>query len=125
MIVLDASALLAYLFREAGWEAVAGQLDRSLMSTVNLSEVLSRFTRDGHPVEEIYQALASSPIEFVVFTDRLAQIAAELGPRCRPAGLSFGDRACLALAIERDLPVLTADQAWLQPALPVSITVIR
>ena len=28
------------------------------------------------------------------------------------AGLSLGDRACVALALELDLPVFTADQSW-------------
>ena len=48
MTVLDASALLAFLFREPGHQQVAAVIDDSCMSTVNLAEVLTRFTRDGH-----------------------------------------------------------------------------
>lgn len=41
MIVLDASAVLALLFREPGHEEVAARIRGSCLSTVNLSEVLS------------------------------------------------------------------------------------
>ena len=47
MIVLDASALLAYLFREAGHRIVEKYVESACISTVNLSEVAGRFTRDG------------------------------------------------------------------------------
>ena len=47
MIVLDASALLAYLFRETGHHIVEKYLESACISTVNLSEVAGRFTRDG------------------------------------------------------------------------------
>ena len=42
--VLDASALLAYLWQEPGHETVAHRIEQStvMMSSVNLSEVLSR-----------------------------------------------------------------------------------
>jgi PIN domain nuclease of toxin-antitoxin system len=47
MIVLDASGLLAYLFRETGHELVGKYLEDACISTVNLSEVVGRFVRDG------------------------------------------------------------------------------
>ncbi len=45
MIALDASALLAFLFREPGHEMVAQKLEESCISSVNLAEVLGRFAR--------------------------------------------------------------------------------
>jgi ribonuclease VapC len=39
--------------------------------------------------------------------------------------LSLGDRACLTLAIERNLSVLTADRAWAGLGLPIDIHLIR
>jgi len=48
MIALDASALLAFLFREAGHERVGALIDDACLSAVNLSEVIARFVRDGH-----------------------------------------------------------------------------
>ncbi len=111
MIVLDASAVLALLFREAGHTQVAAHLDQSCVSTVNLAEVIGRFVRDGHPATDIWRQVAALPIEVVPFTAVEAVIAAAMLPRARPLGLSIADRACLALAIRRDLPVLTADRA--------------
>jgi len=43
MIVLDASALLAYLSRESGHEIVGKQFEDASISTVNLSEIAGRF----------------------------------------------------------------------------------
>jgi len=40
VIALDASALLAFLFREPGQEIVAQELGKSCISSVNLAEVL-------------------------------------------------------------------------------------
>jgi ribonuclease VapC len=40
-------------------------------------------------------------------------------------GLSLGDRACLALAIEQQATALTADKAWAQLKTGISIQLIR
>jgi PIN domain nuclease of toxin-antitoxin system len=65
------------------------------------------------------------PIEWVAFSDLHAAKAGELWRSTRQAGLSLGDCACLALAIERDLPVLTADPAWAGLGLPIDVQLIR
>lgn len=125
MTVLDASALLAFLFREAGQERVAEVLDACCLSSVNLAEVLSRFARDGHDPVEASRRIRSSPIETVPFHEDHAALAAALVPRTHPRGLSLGDRAWLALAIEREAPAMTADQAWAGLELPIPIIQIR
>ncbi|MCC5885081.1 MAG: type II toxin-antitoxin system VapC family toxin [Gammaproteobacteria bacterium] len=125
MTVLDASALLAFLFREPGHERVAAVVDRCCVSSVNLAEVLGRFVRDGHDPGAVRQRIRSSPIETVPFDDDQATLAAALLPRTISKGLSLGDRACLALAIMRQVPAMTADQVWLTLDLPVSIIQIR
>lgn len=51
--------------------------------------------------------------------------AAQLRPQTRRLGLSLGDRACLALGLERGATVLTADQTWQQLSAPHRIKVIR
>jgi PIN domain nuclease of toxin-antitoxin system len=40
--VLDASALIAFLFQESGAEVVAARIPGSLISAVNYSEVVAR-----------------------------------------------------------------------------------
>ncbi len=125
MIVLDASALLAFLFREPGASLVASHLPGSCMSAVNLSEVIGRFTRDGHDTGQVRTRLAALPIEIVAFRGQEAADTATLIPSTRAAGLSLGDRACLALAASRGLPALTTDQAWASLALPVQVLLVR
>nr|NKR04746.1 type II toxin-antitoxin system VapC family toxin [Escherichia coli] len=45
--VLDASALLALLLAEPGAERVKAELDGSVMTTVNLAEVVSHYAKLG------------------------------------------------------------------------------
>lgn len=125
MVVLDASALLAYLFAESGHEAVAEVIDSCCLSTVNLAEVISRFVRDGHSPVLVHRQLATSGIEIVAFGGEDAALVASLVPPTQHLGLGLGDRACLALALRRDVPVLTADQAWGKLNLPIAIRLIR
>jgi PIN domain nuclease of toxin-antitoxin system len=57
MSVLDASAILAFLFKEVGAERVRPLLATSLVFVVNWAEVLGLFTRDGHDVQAVEQQL--------------------------------------------------------------------
>ena len=52
-------------------------------------------------------------------------MAGYLYSACKSLGLSLGDRACLALAKSKSLPVLTADKAWLELMVEVSVKSIR
>lgn len=124
-MVLDASALLAFLFAEDGHAQVAERLDGSCMSTVNLAEVIGRFARDGHDVAEVQEQIGRMPVELKPFLAEDAALAAALMPHTRPLGLSLADRACLALAASRKAPVLTADRAWRRLNLAVSVELIR
>lgn len=112
MIVLDASALLAYLFREPGHEIVEQYIEDACISTVNLSEVAGRFIRDGIDVGPLIQHIEKTSIEIVPFNQEHALCAAELIPITKRYGLSLGDRACLGLATARNLSALTADIVW-------------
>jgi ribonuclease VapC len=125
MIALDASALLAFLFREPGHERVADALATSCVSTVNLSEVLARFVRDGHDPSDLPTRLAGAGVRLVSFGLDHAAVAAELFPATRPLGLSLGDRACLALARSRGIPAMTTDRAWRRLDIGVEIIVVR
>ncbi|MCU0611361.1 MAG: type II toxin-antitoxin system VapC family toxin [Candidatus Eisenbacteria bacterium] len=125
MIALDASAFLAFLFREDGHESVAGVLDQCCMSTVNLAEVTARFVRDGHDARAVLERLLRSGIEMVPFSAAEAGLTAALVPSTQSFGLSLGDRACLALALSRRIPAYTADRVWRNLTFPVEIVVIR
>lgn len=111
-VVLDASALLALLNQESGGETVENYLANSVMSTVNLSEVISILREieiNQTEAEEIVSGLVS---EIIPFNYQQACIAAALRKTTKSHGLSLGDRACFALAKELDLPIVTADKAW-------------
>jgi len=125
VITLDASALLAFLFREPGGDLVASAIKNSIMSTVNLSEVLGRFSRDGHEPALIRRRLFATAIQWVSFDAKQAEYCAQLMPLTHKQGLSLADRACLSLAMLRGIPVLTADRAWLNADLDVEIQLIR
>lgn len=125
MTALDASALLAFMFREAGHEQVARVLGDSCLSTVNLAEVLGRFVRDGHDAEMVLRRLQTTAIEFVPVSVAHGLQIAELLVTTQPLGLSLGDRACLALAKDRGIPALTADRSWLKVDIGIEVQVIR
>jgi len=124
---LDASAVIAFLLGERGGDIVEPVLAQSSMTTVNLSEVVAHFARKAKNHAEIQDMLRRLPIAFVPFDEALAFDAGMLIKATKPAGLSFGDRACLALARSRGAKVLTADRAWARIAsiVDVEIEVIR
>jgi ribonuclease VapC len=111
-VVLDASALLALLQGEPGSDTVANMLSASAMSAVNLSEVAAKLTEHGMPREAVQRALGGLPIDVHAFDGEAAYAAGELRRLTRSAGLSFGDRACLALAMRLGATAMTADRAW-------------
>lgn len=53
----------------------------------------------------------------------LAEGAARLRGLSREAGLSLGDRFCLALARSLGVPALTTDRAWKDIAKPAGVKV--
>lgn len=114
MIVLDASALIAYTFKETGCAVVSQHINDSCISTVNLSEVAGKLIRSGIDVSRFMQEINRTSIEIVPFSTTHAIHAANFIPQTRQYGLSLGDRACLGLAKERQLSVLTADRIWSQ-----------
>ncbi len=48
-VALDASALLALLNREPGYEEIAGTIPHAAISAVNLSEVVAKLVVNGMP----------------------------------------------------------------------------
>lgn len=127
--VLDASALLAFLQREPGFDAVRTAIDSGCaVSVVNVAEVLSKGAERGRDPAESLRELAEldDRLEFVpVERDDLVSIAA-LRPLTRNAGLSLADRACLALGRRLGVSILTTDRAWADLGLPgVKVTLVR
>lgn len=125
--VLDASAVLALLFEEPGAEMVRAHVRSGVIGAANLAEVLAKLSDHGLPAAEAARAVAILGLEVAPMTEAQAQRSAELRAATRAAGLSLGDRACLALATELGAPALTADRGWvaIAEAAGVSVQVIR
>jgi PIN domain nuclease of toxin-antitoxin system len=125
--VLDASALLALLLAEPGQTRVQEVLAHSAVTSVNIAEVIGHFARHGATQQQIRSVLDPLPVDRVPFDEDLAYRAGLLTPVTRSAGLSFGDRACLALAHRLGVVALTVDRAWsdISRAAGVSVELIR
>lgn len=131
--ILDASALLALLQDEPGAAAVIKAIEAgAAISTVNLSEVLAKLAERGEHVRSamarIRQAVdrADGGLRIEPLTEEDGIEAADLRPRSKRQGLSFGDRACLALAARFEVPAVTADGDWADlPEVGVAVKLIR
>ncbi len=122
--VLDASALVAMLRDEPGARKVADAIADARMSVFNYAEVVSYFIYAGMDQYDIDAMLDPLPVELVPADKDLARLAGHLrGPTAR-AGLSLGDRFCLALAKRKGLPAWTADQEWKRVAGAVGVEVV-
>lgn len=129
--VLDASALIALVYQEPGFQKVRNVIARgTIISAVNWAEVLSDMAERGEPsqsaaaqVTRLVAAVGSLTI--VPFEHEQAAEAARLRPITKSLALSLADRACLGLARLRRLPAYTTDRLWRSANLPVRIELIR
>ena len=124
-VVLDASALLAVYLLEAGADKVTPVMQTAAVCAVNVDEVLSKLADKGAAERIIGIVEATLKGLTVAYDFDLARRAARLRPLTRHAGISLGDRACLALAAREGLAVMTADKAWGKLDVGVEIRVIR
>lgn len=124
-IVFDSSALLAITFEEEGAEIAAQALNDGIISAVNVSEVITRYTDLGASEDDARASLLAFGLEIYPFDASLAIATGLMRSATRDAGLSLGDRACLALAIREQARVLTADRAWATLDLDIAVELIR
>lgn len=126
-IVLDASALIAMLKQEPGGDRVAEIIGDSKITAINYAEVISHFCHAGMPIAEVDAMLRPLPLVIVSVDEKLARLAGHLRTLTSSAGLSLGDRFCLALAQLEKSPAWTSDRKWqtIAEAVQVEITIIR
>jgi ribonuclease VapC len=123
--VLDASALMALLRGEKGAEAVDACLSDAVVSTVNQAEVQTKLVSAGMDPRVAWWHISELKCHSIPFDESLAQITGALVEFTKPLGLSLGDRACLALAMQLHARALTADRSWKKLSLGIEIEVIR
>lgn len=124
-IVLDASALLCLLNDEPGADRVADVLSRCVMGTTNLAEVVSKLRDRGVSLDEVSEALGGLHLDVRPLSSAQALIAGDLRPAIRSLGLSLGDRACLALAMDLQSEMFTTDGDLASVDVGISITDVR
>lgn len=128
--VLDASAVLAWLRGERGAPVVEAHLDGAVISAVNFAEVHQKLAQHGVDADRTTRRLRVLGVRVEPFSPADAVIASRLWPLTRAAGLSLGDRCCLALAARLAAPAVTADTAWTQVDLssleqPITVVPVR
>lgn len=92
-MILDASALLAYLHQEQGGLQVEQVLATAFMSTVNWCEVLQKLRVRSVDDKAVHKNLVVLGLQFIPFGLEHAEKAGELWQITAPLGLSLGDRA--------------------------------
>lgn len=123
--VLDASALLAVSNGERGADFVMELINSKVcvISSVNMAEVGTRLLDLGLPIHELGRGIAQFSVDVIDFNQEQALACAALRPLTKSAGLSLGDRTCLALAQQMQGCVVTADRAWADIADEIKIQV--
>jgi PIN domain nuclease of toxin-antitoxin system len=89
---------------------------------LDTSAVVERHGREPVGVSRLLRTIG---LAFVPYDGDQAMRTAALEAATREAGISLGDRACLALAMRERCDVLTADRTWSRLGLPVRVELIR
>lgn len=126
-VVVDASAVLALLYREPGEEEIRKRLRgaEATINAVNLSEVAAKLAEGrtsegthnggsggGFDAQEIRETIGALALEVSPFNADTALAAGLLRVATKDRGLSLGDRACVAHARQIGGVALTVDRAW-------------
>lgn len=124
-VVVDASAAMAFLKREPGGDRLRAYLTQSYMSAVNAAEVVQGMRRYGYDSEASLLVLQNIGLRIVDADLPMARIAGNLERETKSIGLSLGDRFCLALALERSVPVVATDRRMAETNLPLTVVLLR
>lgn len=123
--VIDSSVVLAALLGEPGGEVLDHPGELFHLSMVNLAEVYTKVVENGGAIADVDAFMKPLAIRIRAFRENQAADIGRLRPLTRHRGLSLGDRACLALGRQTDLPILTADTKWIGLDLGIDIRLVR
>lgn len=124
-VVLDASAVLAVLNREPGSAVVEPVFPGATISAVNYSEILKKIVEFGGEISKTQFLLDRQSLTVVPFDKLHAVEAASILPQTSEFGLSFADRACMALGRRLGYVVFTAESRMSLPKLGIDVRLIR
>ncbi len=123
--VVDASAVLAALNRERGWQRATQFMPDGALLSICLGEVVTKLARYIDDRAMIADMIEEAAMDVVVLDAGLAFNAGLINPHLVRGGLSLADRCCLVYAKANGLPAVTADRAWSQLAEPLGIEIIQ
>jgi PIN domain nuclease of toxin-antitoxin system len=109
---------------ERGATKVASVVADAVVGVFNQAEIISHFVHLGAPIEEVRLMLNALPYHVAEADCSLGWEAARLRSITRDAGLSLGDRFCLALAMRLEVPAYTADRASKDFAAAVKVKTV-
>jgi PIN domain nuclease of toxin-antitoxin system len=129
-ILLDASALLAWLQGEPGAETIQTLLASGtpcLLTAATHAEVITKSLDRGIDPAALRTILANIGYTIIDIQGDDGAAAEWIRDATRAHGLSLGDRLCLAVAQRLQVQVHTADRPWLlvADALQLDIRCIR
>lgn len=130
-MLLDASALLAFLLKEGGGETVLEVLSTRpcSVSSLTLTELQGKLIGQGRFTPDQVEAQLGPLLGFVrevPFDASCRARAVFYYARKAPYRLSLGDAACLGTAEALGQDVLTAERGWAAiPDLPFAVRLIR
>ncbi|MFZ2171110.1 MAG: type II toxin-antitoxin system VapC family toxin [Methylococcaceae bacterium] len=124
---MDASAVLAFLQDESGSEKVDVVLSegRAIISAVNYAEVVGKLFEAELPESSVKVVMDNLELQIEALDAKQAWQTGMLRMSTREFGLSLGDRACLALAHIKKLPIITADKQWDKLKTDIKIIQLR
>jgi PIN domain nuclease of toxin-antitoxin system len=125
IVLFDASAVLAVVFREPGVERVMAHLAQGFAPTPVMVEILSKMAQKGGTVSQARLAIEGFGLKWRALGPAVAELAADYLLRFRRNGISLADATCLAMAEMHNLPVLTGDRQWAMLGLKLDIRLIR
>ncbi len=132
-VVLDASAIVAWIFRETGYQVVARALPYGVLPVANAVEALARALERGWSggADELLADIELMGVSLEPSLEADTVRAAELIAQSRALGIargwgiSLGDALCLAIAERLELPAVGGDNAWDQLQLQVPHRLFR
>jgi PIN domain nuclease of toxin-antitoxin system len=106
-------------------EHVEAVLNSALVSAVNWAEVVNISLHEQADVSTMEENLRAVGLSIEPLTAAQAETIAVLQVKVARGCLTMADCASVALALERKLPVLTADRSWRELNIGVEIRCIR
>ncbi|RYE11618.1 MAG: PIN domain-containing protein [Rickettsiales bacterium] len=126
-VILDASAVIAFLKKENGYMEVQEVIHKAVISSINATEIAKYIHSENKlSIEDTKKIIDSIFEEIVPFNGEQIYMNASLVSQTKRYGLSLGDRACIALGQITGYPVYTTDRIWKEIGIPnVDIRLIR